>query len=343
MALPEKNIDAGFKYTTKRFYNGKTYINENKEKKEKIIFGNRVKEYTQYQTQVNDKNGNFIIYDEIINIDNKRNKMSVFITRIEEQQTLDLEILEKIIYFQNNEVVTQIRKIPKKQYQEEVNNNQDLIKEIEDDNTVIFSENPIDIDRNQETIKPLWKKILWETLKVAVIAAAWIAIPLFVGLVFIPWLSPVIGAAVLTWLPGVLAGGVVGTVVTVFNKYKTQLRKKIFPKWKSKAERKAELNKLEKEWEKNHNQNVLDLSANMREDFEIKQAAIKAVNEEKTESANITEQVTADTQTELETDTTAIEAIEHAPFDSDQKPLINATLANNSKLEEAQSNRNAAS
>jgi len=248
MSLPTNTlIEKEWKKDTEDFFEKFLNHEENWHNGETLKYENNIKEaedvrYAQYRTTIINDNQeqNCFIYDEIISINNK----PVLLLKIDNSEKR--EILESIIYLEKNEVVQQIRNLSYKQFEEELKNNEKLIKTEESENTVIIKTPFLDFIKNvekkeQENEEAHEKEsVMWKIFGVSIFVIAWCSIPVIGNLLIAPLLIGLVSSSVMTWLPFVVAGLIAGSVV----KGLSEIAKKI-KKWTSSKKDKHEI-ELEK-------------------------------------------------------------------------------------------------
>lgn len=237
--VDEDELSKRFIINKENLHNGTTFIFKSKENE---VVNDKDKRYFQFKTIIEENNQEYFIYDEIIQI----NEKPILLMRIFNDQTK--RIWEQIIYLgNNNEVVEQIRDLTYQQITDESKNNEKILSSEEDSSTTIiktpflpFIEN-INQEKNEfnqqkPSKKNWWKRLPWKILGLVVFLVAWSAIPVIGNLLIAPLLVGVVSASVITWLPFATAGLITGCVVAGFNRYRTRLKKWLFPKWKAKSE-----------------------------------------------------------------------------------------------------------
>ncbi|WP_425381766.1 hypothetical protein [Spiroplasma endosymbiont of Polydrusus pterygomalis] len=238
-AEDEYELSKKFIINKENLHNGTTFIFKGEENE---VIKDKDNKYFQFKTIIEENNQEYFIYDEVIQINGK----PVLLMRIHDDQRE--RIWEQIIYLENNnEVVEQIRDLTYQQFTDELKNNEKILRSKEDNSTTIiktpflqFIEN-INQEKNEfnqqkPSKKIWWKRLPWKILGLVVFVVAWAAIPVIGNLLIAPLLVGVVSASVMTWLPFVTAGLITGCVVAGFNRYRTRLKKWLFPKWKAKSE-----------------------------------------------------------------------------------------------------------
>ena len=215
--------------------------------------------YYQFKTIAESKK--CFIYDEVI----KRENKSVFLLNLHNDEKK--EIWELMIYFKNNEIIQQIRHLSYNEFFEEVENNVDTIKKMEENDTTTIIKTPFlkfinkineeekqdnnndSNNINHELLKRNRRK--WIAVKCGIFCFSWVGIGLLaiaLGFAFSPLIAPLAAlmgngaiatagaSAVFGTITTIVSGITVGIIVKQWNKRKHKWKKRWLPNWKSKSE-----------------------------------------------------------------------------------------------------------
>lgn len=239
-----KEISQKFIKYEENWHNGETFKFENGSGDAKDI------RYSQLKTIIEN---DYFIYDEII----KRKDKPVLFLKLHNDKKR--EILELIIYLENNKVIQQIRHLSYEQFFHEIEHDEDPIKTEETKNTTIIEtpfldfieqiNNEEQFDNNNENIleeekqeNKKWKKYCWWTVK-AIAFLACIAISTTIGLV--PTVV-LLGIAAIKPIAVVVSIGL-GFIAIPWNNIRNKIVDWVFKKKKGKYEEEIEKLKSEKE------------------------------------------------------------------------------------------------
>lgn len=249
-----KKITVLFTKHDENWHNGQTYKFENS----LIAKDNR---YFQFKTIIETGNQDYFIYDEIIA---RKNKLC-FISRLCDDEKR--KVWESIIYFENNEIVKQLRCVSYRRFFNEVENNEELIKQ-ESRNTTIIRTSFLDFIKNTankkqvnnirlETEDKYWiiKRLTWKMYHGFIFFLAWGAISIIAKIIITPLIVSFVSASVITWLPFAIAGLAVGICIKQLYQFAKKLKKWMFPNVKDKYQVEFE-QKIEEQTNKINNLEV---------------------------------------------------------------------------------------
>lgn len=228
-----KEIAVLFTKYDENWHNGQTYQLENS-----LVA--KDKRYFQLKTIIERRNQYYFIYDEII----KRKDKLYLISRLHDDKKT--KVWESIIYFENNEIVEQLRHVSYQHFFRGIANSEELIKE-ESRNTTIIRTSVLDFinntankkQTNNTTVEPqkkYWiiKRLIWKIYHGFIFFLAWGAISIIAKIIIAPLIVSFVSAGVLTWLPFSIAGIIAGICVKQLYKYAKKLKKWMFPNAKDK-------------------------------------------------------------------------------------------------------------
>ncbi len=207
-----KKITVLFTKHDENWHNGQTYKFENG-----LIAQD--KRYLQCKTIIETKNQDYFIYDEIMA---RKNKL-FFISRLHDDEKR--KVWESIIYFENNEIVEQLRCVSYRCFFNEVENNEELIKR-EFRNTTIIRTSFLDFIKNTtnkkqvnnirlETEDKYWiiKRLIWKVYHGFIFFLAWGATSIIAKMIITPLIVSFVSTSVITWLPFAIAGITAGICI----------------------------------------------------------------------------------------------------------------------------------